>query len=122
MNWICFTKSKLNVKKAATFDSTVYVEGASVIKGAVSMKDKLEVVNATFESTIYVGETMTVKKATSLDGTLDVSGAVTMDKTLYVGDTVMLKKATSIEGILDVSGSTITGNIRCIRSCHILVR
>ena len=39
-------ESKLNVKGAATFDSTVYVEGASVIKGAVSMKNKLEVVNA----------------------------------------------------------------------------
>ena len=34
-------ESKLNVKKAATFDSTVYVTGTSKLKGAVSLIDTL---------------------------------------------------------------------------------
>ena len=47
-------ESKLNVKGAATFDSTVYVEGASNIKGAVSLKDILDVEKAvTMDSTLY---------------------------------------------------------------------
>ena len=36
-------ESKLNVKKAATFESTVWQEGASNLKGAASLKDTCEV-------------------------------------------------------------------------------
>ena len=73
--------------------------------GAVSLTDTLDVEKATtFDSTLYVGKSITVKEGAVLQSTLTTTGAATMDSTLYVAETVTVKKAASVGGILDVTG------------------
>ena len=71
-------ESKLNVKKAATFDSTLYVNETTQLKGGVLLNDKLEVVQARRLNLPYVGNTATFNGTVSLKDTLDIEKAVTL--------------------------------------------
>jgi len=92
----------LHATGAVDFDSTLNVDGATVlqttlnVKGATDLDTTLNVDGATVLQT-----TLNVKGATDLDTTLNVDGATTLQTTLNV------KGATDLDTTLNVDGDTV---------------
>ena len=92
----------LHATGAVDFDSTLNVDGATVlqstlnVKGATDLDTTLNVDGAT-----VLQSTLNVKGATDLDTTLNVDGAATLQTTLNV------KGATDLDTTLNVDGATV---------------
>jgi hypothetical protein len=103
----------LTVGEDVTFKKGLSVEGATAMKGSLTVGGAAELTK-----TLTVGEAaifkkgLSVEEAASMKGSLTVSGAAELKKTLTVGEAVTFKKGLSVEGATAMKGAlSVTGNV-----------
>ena len=95
----------LHATGAVDFDSTLNVDGATVLQTTLNVKGSTDLdTTLNVDGAATLQTTLNVKGATDLDTTLNVDGATTLQTTLNV------KGATDIDSTLNVDGDATLGN------------
>jgi cytoskeletal protein CcmA (bactofilin family) len=104
-------QSTLNTKGSVDFDSTLNVDGATTLNNTLNTKGEVD-----FDSSLNVDgatvlqSTLNTKGAVDFDSTLNVDGATTLNNTLEVDGTTVFNNTVELNSsLIDINNNTASG-------------